>query len=181
HPLAGGARADSVTRIEPDDAGVGDGRPRLALPRYYFVWNELGHHRVPFHRETGRADHRPLRMPVPQVAHLAHVGHEVREVVGILPEFEDAFDWRVDVDRLVKIYCAPPSAYSEDAPHFEVRGASHHQCESERSGGAAERVSATQTQAHQRAAGQGSQEPGRGRPVALHQLEARAASRPPAL
>jgi hypothetical protein len=83
-----------------------------------------------------------LRTPVPQVAHLAHVGHEVWEVVGIPPEFKDAFDGRINIDRLLKIYRAPPAAYSQDASHFEVRGPPRHQSESERPGGEAERVSA---------------------------------------
>src|SRR5262245_26148365 len=129
HP-DGDPRAGAVIRIKADDAGVSDGRARFAFPRDYLVGNELGHHRVPLYREAGRAGHRPLRTPVPQVAHLAYVGHEVREVVGVLPEFEDAFDGSVDIDRLVKIYRAPSAAYSEDAPRFEIRGATHHQSES---------------------------------------------------
>src|SRR5262249_26768635 len=80
--------------LKADDPRAGDRGAGLAPPRQYLIRDEPGEDGLPGDGHAARPLRHPVRAAAAQVAHLAEVGHELREVRVVRPEREDALDRR---------------------------------------------------------------------------------------
>src|ERR671915_952889 len=80
---------------------------------------------IPLHSRAGWAGYHPARAAIAEVLHLAHVGHEAREVLIVRPEREDALDGGVDADSLLDIDGTSASAHTQHALEFDIGNGAH--------------------------------------------------------
>jgi hypothetical protein len=100
--------------------GVLNDRAGLRPPFQPLIRSVGSDHGLPFRWQASRPGHDPVRAPVAEVLHLTHIRHKAREVLVVIPEPKDAFDRRVDRDRLLTMDGPFSIAQTKHAPQFHI-------------------------------------------------------------
>jgi hypothetical protein len=90
-------------------------------PSQYLTWGVRGTNSIPFHRRTGRACHDPARAAIAEVLDVAHVRHDMREVLIMGPKLQDVFDRSMNVDSLLNVDGTSASPHTEQLLELDIR------------------------------------------------------------